>query len=319
MQRINTLDAIRFFCAFVVVLHHIDVFPALIDPGIYRQVFFGSNAVIAFFVISGFCIHIAYRDRTEIDWGAYFVRRYVRIIPAIVVISLIGAAAGVSYAPYGGWVTWSLICELIYYTAYPAILVASRRFGWRAVIATSFVAAYATYAVIGQIPSVDVSTYPAQIMRDTVVFAPGWLLGAALAEAWSARITPPTNNVWLVRSAVAALSILSATLHYKGILAHNWMVPALCAVAALWVWVELFYGKWPDWISKAGEWSYSLYLVHPAAFYGTVGLFAFVPTASAQWALAVGFILVSSYVFYRLVEKPSHELARSLARRRIAA
>lgn len=315
-MRLSALDAVRFVCALFVVLHHIELLPFAerFAPDIYRYFFFGPSAVVVFFVISGFCIHIAYRDRDDIEWGSYFIRRYLRILPPILVIVLVGAMAGVSYAPYGGWVTWSLICELLYYTTYPALLPLCRRFGWAPIVLVSYAIGYATYSVVGQ-GGTSISDYPANIARDTLLFSPGWLLGAWLADVYANDIRPPIKNVWVMRTAVLALSFVLAAAHYRGVVHHNWTLPLLCAAAAMWLWAELYYGRWPAWLAKAGEWSYSLYLVHPAAFYGMATLFAMVPFLTARWIIAIGFILVASYVFYRLVEVPSHRMARHLARR----
>ncbi len=66
----------------------------------------------------------------------------------------------------------------------------------------------------------------------------------------------------------------------------------------------------------AGQWSYSLYLMHVAA--NVIFIRAAIPNFGfiVNWSLRFGWVLVVSYVFYLIVEKPSHSFARSLGRGR---
>jgi peptidoglycan/LPS O-acetylase OafA/YrhL len=63
---------------------------------------------------------------------------------------------------------------------------------------------------------------------------------------------------------------------------------------------------------SAGGWSYSLYLVHIPSLHIYAQLR--VPNFGAQlnWCLAIGFVMGSAYLFYLVVERPSHRLARRL-------
>ena len=59
-----------------------------------------------------------------------------------------------------------------------------------------------------------------------------------------------------------------------------------------------------------GQWSYSIYLVHMLVLsgFGAVAL----PNLgySLNWLLLMGSVLLASYLFYLLVERPGHFLAR---------
>lgn len=86
-------------------------------------------------------------------------------------------------------------------------------------------------------------------------------------------------------------------------------------LAFFWLRKELAYGlnKQPAaTLVSAGAWSYSLYLMHVPA----MRIYAKLPVpnfgAELNWCLAIGFILVSAYVFYLVVERPSHRLAQRL-------
>jgi len=68
-------------------------------------------------------------------------------------------------------------------------------------------------------------------------------------------------------------------------------------------------------LEKAGKWSYSIYLLHlhGQAFFI---LLAFSPFAAGMnWIIKIAFVLLVSYAFYLTVEKPSHYLARRIARK----
>ena len=90
-------------------------------------------------------------------------------------------------------------------------------------------------------------------------------------------------------------------------------------LAFFWIRQEIRYGMFkPPWASlvSAGGWSYSLYLIHGPAMYVFAKRLA-VPNLGivGNWSAAYAFILVASYVFYRLVERPSHRIAREISSR----
>src|SRR5580704_8453874 len=86
-RRYPTLDALRFILAFWVTLDHLIVFPlfAWADTTTklgrflvhgWATVVFGTPAVIGFFIISGFCIHLPFRNNEKLYVGRYYARRY---------------------------------------------------------------------------------------------------------------------------------------------------------------------------------------------------------------------------------------------------
>jgi peptidoglycan/LPS O-acetylase OafA/YrhL len=94
---IHGLDTIRFFCALWVVMGHFgapplpafidkSTLPGLLTIGIYNNLTSGPAAVIVFFVISGLCIHFPHAVTLSIpNGGTYLVRRYLRIVPPMLV------------------------------------------------------------------------------------------------------------------------------------------------------------------------------------------------------------------------------------------
>lgn len=79
------IDRLRAVAALSVVFAHI-IGPQL--PGLAKYIFTGHPAVVAFFVISGFCIHTPYL-RKEMQVSAFWASRLVRIfIPVAVAVPL---------------------------------------------------------------------------------------------------------------------------------------------------------------------------------------------------------------------------------------
>lgn len=91
------LDAIRGLAALYVVLHHYFSFTALkqLTPPLLRVPFrFGQEAVIIFFLLSGFVIHLATQKAADQSFKTYFFKRFVRIYPiflSTLILSLVVA------------------------------------------------------------------------------------------------------------------------------------------------------------------------------------------------------------------------------------
>ena len=88
---------------------------------------FGTPAVIVFFVISGFCIHLPYRGDGKMQVGRYYLRRYTRILIPVAAAVGIYRSVGQQFVFWGEhsilWQSplWSLLCEEIYYALYPLL------------------------------------------------------------------------------------------------------------------------------------------------------------------------------------------------------
>ena len=83
-MKIHKLEAIRGFAALYVVIHHFIGFTILKSelPAILRFPFrFGQEAVILFFLMSGFVIYLSSIQKTDLTFKYYFSRRFIRIYP----------------------------------------------------------------------------------------------------------------------------------------------------------------------------------------------------------------------------------------------
>ena len=141
---LDVFDAIRFVAAIWVVLSHnaAPLKPLFSDPiarlaaGAFESTFSGISAVMVFFIVSGFCIHLPYTDARSVPITKFLIRRYIRIgIPLIAVLLLTPVVGAQAEIKMGG-VLWSVYAELVYYSIYPMLFYAARRFGWRVLIIT---------------------------------------------------------------------------------------------------------------------------------------------------------------------------------------
>ena len=104
-------------------------------------------------------------------------------------------------------------------------------------------------------------------------------------------------------------------LHFKAKISYTTTMIAFGVLAFFWVKKEIEYSRHraPNkYLIAAGAWSYSLYLVHVQG----VELFGWLPIPYlgyiSEWCLRMLSSLLFAYVFYALVERPSHRLARSI-------
>jgi len=322
-NRLAILDAIRFVCASWVLFFHAGFLPftAGVDKStraglaVYAfssNLFYGSAGVIAFFVISGFCVHYPYRTRPETNWLSYFSRRYLRIGIPMVAAYAIARYLGVGAIEEG--IMWTLRCELVYYTLYPALVWARNRSGWNTVLAVS-IGLWIPLA-IARLVFVAI---PDDLYR-CFSGLPCWMLGAKLADS-DVRLphAVSTVEIWCWRLGLWALASTMSFLHFhsplKGDLTHTlYAFPVY-----FWLRREIerydLRGRVSPLLASAGLWSYSLYIMH------VPGLDLSEPTHFVNiglilnWARRIVMILALSYAFYLIVERPSHQLARWLSRR----
>ncbi|KAB2662819.1 MAG: acyltransferase, partial [Verrucomicrobia bacterium] len=291
----------------------------------------GPSAVIVFFVISGFCIHLPNIRPAGFRIGAHYAQRFLRILPPMGAALLLGGFVGAKGLSVSRdtWqlptILWSLVAELVYYALYPALRLVAARIGWGALLAASYGLAAGAMMLHSGVKGMQSYGYH----LTWLVGLPCWLLSCLLAERRAGGIAGPfrggTVPAW--RAAMFVLSAASWQSLYRGtsLLPTNAFIITLqgFAVAAyFWLGAEMERFKTmppPRWMESAGTWSYSLYLFHElgrtlwerlplATPQSTAGVLA------ASLARMAG-ILALCWVFHRLVEAPSHRLARAVGRR----
>ena len=323
------LDALRFILAFWVAVGHYEMIPLFGDPNAgtglwylfkrgWNTVVFGTPAVIVFFVISGFCIHLPFRGATKIDVPRYYLRRYTRILIPVAGALIVYRLFGERLTLWGEhsilWESplWSLACEEIYYALYPLLRWTRNRIGWKLLLPICFAAGVAIAATHPHAANWHVFGP----FGTAMLLLPVWLMGCLLAEqAESLAETKPFLSIWFWRFLAWLGCWGSEMLHFKLGVSYTQTMAWFGVLAYFWVRQEVAHGKThsPNRLLVAGgAWSYSLYLMHAQGS----GLLAFLHLPSlgrtADWCLVMASSLLFAYLFYALVERPSHKLARRI-------
>lgn len=330
MRRFAVLDALRCVLAMCVALGHAGLMPVFgpvgQDNGVldllaraWRTFAFGPPAVIAFFVISGFCIHYPFAERRENSpLGRFYARRYLRILaPAICTVALfklldpravvIGEGSILFHSTL-----WSIACEEIYYAAYPLLNRAGRAVGWGRLVLAAIIpmAALAWY----YFPALDWNALG--ILPTALTLFPVWLAGCYLAEQVSSDKTVSTwRTIWCWRAAAWLVMWTALMLHFRTAIHQTLSGPFVGVFCYFWIREELRFCRvhepWPLLV-WGGRWSYSLYLIHPVVVILAARLAPDALNSPFEWLVVFGAILIASYLFYLTVERPSHRLARRI-------
>jgi peptidoglycan/LPS O-acetylase OafA/YrhL len=262
----------------------------------------GGYWVWCFFIISGLCIHqsIARSVATgTFSWRRYLLARVTRIYPLFLLGLSLAVVAwelhedwgeGVDSAPWRQFIasllslqiittpfpsfetSWSLSCEMIYYLAWPAMLLVMRGRVSTAIYAC-IAAACATLAVIlffwKGMHRFEHSAVVDGIWTLAVLF-PVWVCGAWLAGNWPAVSAHITRRLWL---GSIGLCILSECLlaefkftQYPGWMIHvtSWAsVPGLLIFIAGARHARLSrFGRAEPVCRWLGQFSYPCYILH---------------------------------------------------------
>lgn len=293
----------------------------------------GNNAVVLFFVISGFCIHYPYAQGKEFKLSEFYIRRFIRIcLPMAVAI---GIARSIGYATgtedyLNGIPAWSLVAELFYYFFYPFFRLVFKRvsvfhfliFCFLISMSISFLKIDTTdYACLGYYGSdrnfiKGIEVWP---LGDWVIGLAPWMLGVLLANNYK-KITDNTNTVdrskiWFVRVFGVLLAAIFHQVYRYGIPTHL-TANFLSIYFYFWLSNEFKYmrtGKLNSMFEWGGKWSYSLYLIHPSVLFIVRGFEYTSYAAIIATNLVIG--IAGSIIFYYIVEGPSHQLAFRLSKK----
>jgi peptidoglycan/LPS O-acetylase OafA/YrhL len=327
-KRIFALDAVRGIAAFVVVWYHFRLaFETNAVPWYLRLLLSGRQAVVLFFVMSGYVLSLPYWRGRALSYGAYLVRRGFRIyVPyaAAVLVAVVGAwrfsNAQLPLTPWfyrtwhvpltGGLVVrqllmgtggelntafWSLRYEVQMSIVFPLLCWWMVRLG---------PAGAGLFAVI----AVGMGVW---LRSASVAWGACFLLGAVLAcgREWigvTYRRTPLWGKVLVLGGVVAAYGAESTL----------GMIFGACGVL-----VFAVESRARGWLETAvpmylGRISYSMYLVHGTVLQAMLVMFY---GRMPGWVFA-GFFLGTtvgvSYLFCVYVEEPATRLGRRLTQRR---
>ena len=306
-RRVPGLDAARALAAVSVMLAH------MVDrdlPGPLRYLFTGAPAVSAFFVISGFCIHYPFIGRPPASWRFLAARWFRVCVPSLCAMVLAWSAGIWVYNPVDGYILWSIVCELFYYSLYVAFLGRiAPHLSWWTLLGGAVVLAYTVVVFVGSDQYGSTSGFGWSL--NWVVGLPSWLLGCILAERVASRRSGgwPIPLLWARIGIAATASVLFWATMTTSVRFDLTLIP-FSVLVVLWLEIEIEHGrKQPGLLDLVGRWSFSIYLMHVVAWTWLERLF---PKVSAV-ILTVPVLLVC-YAFYRLIEVPSHQTARRFMR-----
>lgn len=330
MRRFLVLDALRCVLALCVAIGHAGMFPLFGPVGQldahwdmlarnFRTLVFGPPAVIAFFIISGFCIHYPFAaTKRACPVLPFYARRYIRILVPVVCTVAMFKLFLPHTVIFGSksivWVStlWSVLCEEIYYAFYPALNRLVPRIGWPNLLGMAFLLSFVT--IWHGYPSVDWQDIG--ILATTLTLFPVWLLGCYLAESISTLTKEySAAEIGLWRLAAWGIAWISLVLHFHSPFHQTVSAVPIGVAYYFWIRAEIgYYRSKTPWrpLVWAGRWSYSLYLIHPIV----IGVCLKYEILSFQsrlgWIIGIALIMLGSYAFYFLVERPSHNLARKI-------
>jgi peptidoglycan/LPS O-acetylase OafA/YrhL len=220
-----TLDVVRALAASYVVVHHVVVNSELSGPVTYLFRF-GQEAVIVFFLLSGFLIFASEQSRIRNDLRGYYLRRLRRIYPLLLVAMAVTAIVvwanglpgyefsvselalnllatqdvsalkpGVISDPFlGNSPLWSLSYEVFFYLVFPLVMIFRRTSGQHALTVVGAV------SLVGYVTFLLVPNHFSLVAGYLLV----WWAGAVVADLYrSNRLT--FRHIFPVTAWLAAL------------------------------------------------------------------------------------------------------------------
>ena len=341
------LDALRFIVAALIILHHFQgAGPVALAEGLHPVFERGGFLLTNFFLIdSGYVLMRVYAASVasgRMSAGDFFLKRYLRVVPAhlIMVLALVGLVVGGGLlgvgprspewfrwdqlwaqlsltqafgAPGGyGWnaPSWSISALIGCYLAFPWILKGLMRLKPWTVLALGvggyLVANQLTWSLLG---------YPVYQMPMGFGFIralPLFALGMALA--WFAQkvwISPKLAG-WAGIGAALALAFVQAFDKHA-------LVSLVCISVII-----LAAGATPTprpskWVEKAAQVSFSMFITNEVvriAWFGVanVAIARFALPVGAQWALWVGGVVAAflfAFAFHFLLDNPIQNRIRA--------
>ncbi|MFF1382755.1 acyltransferase family protein [Arthrobacter sp. NPDC058288] len=366
-QRLKSLDGLRGVAALVVVVYHIALtspsiaalylHPSGTSPTTVEWLFFytplhlvwaGREAVVIFFVLSGFVLALPALQGRPTIWASYYPRRIARLyIPAIA--SLCFAFATVVLLPRvvnpvsSEWVNdhstspnglmqvilgsslmggagglntplWSLRWEVLFSLLLPLYILVARKWGsliW--VKATILIAATVVGGQTG-------------MLGGALTFLPVFGLGVLMASktdriadigkrlgAWSWAATCALT-VLLLTSQWTLGGVVDDLESFRAVSTGLISIGACLAVFTCAYFRPAVRALETPVVRRLGTISFSLYLVHEPIVIGSIIALGGNPPLWLAYAVAIPAALAVATAFYWLIEKPSHMLSQKMGR-----
>jgi len=310
-MRLQSIDSLRGIAAFGVAVYHLVGFTFFASPSVILLLpGYGYTGVYLFFVISGFCIHLRYAHGREVNWAAFWKRRFVRLYPAYLaslILYVLWSRPEINgffwydlfshlfmfhnldgrtvYSINGVW--WTLAIEEQLYALYFVLLWMRHNWGWTWTLAICLGARFFWLGMSLALHGHHELPFGEGALANWWT----WALGALAVEAYVGKVKLPN---WCYSVAPGLAFLLTA-----GILDLN--KGRISVVFSSLLWGAGFFFllnsavrsnfSWRP-LSAIGVFSYSLYLTHE-----------FVISITPAW-LAIPLCLAFAYVFFRLFERP---------------
>jgi peptidoglycan/LPS O-acetylase OafA/YrhL len=350
-QRFQFIDGLRGIAALSVVLFHIHLaikkHTAYALPFFLEEVFFtGYLGIQIFFVLSGFVIAYSVRNASNdlSFFSRFFIRRSLRLDPpywvVIILTLLLAGIAGLTFKsgtefPFSGTqifynliylpdlmqvpliipVAWTLCVEFQFYLVFALLILMIQYTGLNKRMALVLWGVLSLFSILQNTPWAVIHLKP-------VTFIPHWysfFLGCTVC--WAMLDKKIRAFLWINYLIVLSLSFWTSTPHAAVSLATALLIDGVSLVGGLHrVLKERFF-------QYTGRLSYSLYLIHwPIGMklvdlgYKMGGDLMASPAAVALLFIFTLLVtLGAADLFYRLVEKPSHEFSRDIVKSRFYA
>ena len=369
--RVGALDSLRGIAALSVVIHHcLVVFPAfwmvyqssvaVESPAIWWAAYTpihllwgGLEAVIVFYVLSGFVLALPLLSSNAPSYGAFTVKRLCRIyIPyAVSVLTaaiLLNTTSTFGIPDLSAWfngawsapaewstitdhllmlgtprwnyvnpVVWSLVHEMRISLIFPAVIWIANRVRWQILIPLTFLASASAKLIYHSMGS----SAPGASFVETASYLFLFVAGAELAIH---RVSVQRRVEHLgVRTQWTLLVISLVLLNSRWNFFGRW---AQLPIVLVWIGAIAIValisnqGPWMPILQHSGpRWlgkiSYSLYLVHFVVLFGMLYTLQKRVPNTAIVVMSVPMSLLFATLFHRLVETPSLDLGRKLERR----
>ncbi len=365
-RHIVQLDSLRGLAAFTVLIHHLDLTVHTVDgPFSYAQqwyhqvhrppfsfIFAGHEAVVLFFVLSGFVLYLPYRRGNDPTYGAFVIRRICRIwIPYAVVVTIALAARALLYHgpvdQLGPWfnevwkhvdigdvlqhyamlgvfnaavlipVLWSLVQEMRISLVYPVLAKAVRRWSPLVVAAVGLGILAFGLMVIGAVHErgEDVDIW------ETLLYSGCFVLGALLARCQDRVVASIEKLPWFVAIGgfLVCLGAFELTPWLPGPLKATADIVITLGALGL---IAFGIGSAPlrsvlarrpvVWLGKV---SYSVYLIHMVVILVVMRLWVGTVSMWILFAVSIVLTLVAAELLHRWVEIPAIRLGRRLTQK----
>jgi peptidoglycan/LPS O-acetylase OafA/YrhL len=344
--RLIKLEALRGLAALYVFAGHVVLYRLNLKETAFGQLFrFGQEAVMLFFLLSGFVIFYSTELHKDKTFRTYFVRRWRRIYPILFLALILAFLAtsqhvvrnasffgelfgnvlmfqdektlkpGVFVGTFlGNTPLWSLSYEWWFYMMFYTV--------WKFVAPARQLILVAVLSAIGFVSFVS---FPNQVSLFLTYFIIWWA-GVEMARCYCAGKLPNFRNQWrsilIVGLACSAWGIICFHWHGAGrqigfgvhpILEFRHFFAALVLMAGGILWAShkwLFFNATVGWFAHVAPISYALYLFHiPLCVSNIVW-----PWLSKNTGAQLGFSVILTFLLAYLAEVPFQRIVNRFIR-----